>query len=149
MSNYKLPLSVLVVIYTKDLQILLLERRDHPDYWQSVTGSSHPEESLEQTAVREVAEETGLDAKRYLFTDWRTNNDYEIYSEWRYRYAPGVTTNTEHVFGLELPEICPITINPREHIGFIWLPKQQAAAKVFSPSNKTAIETLAQHHSVD
>ena len=131
-----------MVIYTQDLQVLLLERRDHPGYWQSVTGSSDADESLEQTAVREVAEETGLNARRYAFSDWRINTEYEIYSEWRHRYAPGVTLNSEHVFGLELPEICPVNLSPREHSAFMWLPAGDAAEKVFSPSNKAAIENL-------
>lgn len=131
-----------MVIYTQELQVLLLERRDHPGYWQSVTGSSDADESLEQTAVREVSEETGLDARRYAFNDWHINTNYEIYSEWRHRYAPGVTINSEHVFGLQLPEICPINLSPKEHIGFMWLPAADAAQKVFSPSNKAAIENL-------
>ena len=104
---YKTPVSVLVVIYTPDQQVLLLERADHPGYWQSVTGSCDPGESLRQTAVREVAEETGLDAAQYKFSDWKVENVFEIYAEWRHRYGPGVTHNTEHVFGLEVPRLCP------------------------------------------
>ena len=120
----------------------MLERRDHPGYWQSVTGSSDPDETLQQTAIREVAEETGLDARQFALSDWQVSNDYEIYSEWRHRYAPGVTSNREHVFGLELPDIAPITLSPKEHIAFMWLPAAQAAEKVFSPSNRVAIESL-------
>ena len=101
---YKTPISVLVVIYTNDLQVLLLERADHPGYWQSITGSQDPGETLYQTAVREVFEETGLNALAYELQDWQIANQYEIYEEWRWRYAPGVTVNTEHVFGLCLPE---------------------------------------------
>jgi dATP pyrophosphohydrolase len=139
---YKTPLSVLVVIYTPDLQVLLLERADHPGYWQSVTGSCDPGESLKQTALREVAEETGLDAARYNFSDWNVENVFEIYAEWRHRYAPGVTHNTEHVFGLEVPQLVPVRLAPREHLNFVWLPWQEAAAKVFSWTNVAAIERL-------
>lgn len=133
-----------MVIYTNDLQALLLERRDHPGYWQSVTGSCHPDEALEQTAAREVKEETGLDVNRYLFTNLHTSSEYEIYPEWRHRYAPGVVINTEHVFTLALPEICPISLSAREHLAYAWLPLNDAAKKVFSPSNKAAIEQLVQ-----
>ena len=49
-----------------------------------------------------VAEETGLDATRYPLEDWNLQNVFEIYPVWRHRFAPGVTHNTEHVFGLEL-----------------------------------------------
>ncbi|MDP1898339.1 MAG: dihydroneopterin triphosphate diphosphatase, partial [Sulfurimicrobium sp.] len=125
-----------------DLQVLLLERADHPGYWQSVTGSCDPGESLRQTAVREVAEETGLAAESFKFRDWKMHNVFEIYAEWRHRYGPGVTHNTEHVFGLCLPEPLPVTLAPREHLDFVWLPWQEAAAKVFSWTNVAAIERL-------
>lgn len=139
---YKQPVSALVVIYTVDLQVLLLERADHPDYWQSVTGSRDDDEPLLQTATRELFEETGLKADSYSLRDWHYQNVYEIYPVWRHRYAPGVTQNTEHVFGLELPHIMPVTIAPREHLNFIWLPWREAAAKCFSPTNRAAILQL-------
>jgi dihydroneopterin triphosphate diphosphatase len=140
--KYKIPESVLVVIHTPDLQVLLLERADHPGYWQSVTGSRQAGETLEQTAVREVDEETGLDARRILLQDWGVRNEYEIFPEWRWRYAPGITQNVEHVFGLTLPEPAAVRIAPREHLRFAWLPWEQAAAQCFSWSNAKAIRQL-------
>lgn len=139
---YKTPVSVLVVIYTPELQVLLLERADHPGYWQSVTGSCDPGEDLRQTAVREVAEETGLDAESFRLIDWQIQNVFEIYAEWRHRYGPGVTHNTEHVFGLEVPQLLPVRLAPREHLSCIWLPWREAAGKVFSWTNVAAIEKL-------
>jgi dihydroneopterin triphosphate diphosphatase len=141
---YKIPVSVLVIIHTPDLQILLLERADHPGYWQSVTGSQDPGETLFQTAIREVAEETGMDATRYDLTELNIHSEFEIYEEWRWRYAPEVTHNTEHVFGLLVPQPTNILLAAREHLSFIWLPWQKAAATVFSPSNAAAIRTLAE-----
>ena len=142
MVNYKIPLSVLVVIYTPDLQVLLLERADHPGYWQSVTGSCDPGETLAQTAAREVFEETGLEAGRYALTDWQTENVFEIYPEWRGRYAPGVTRNTEHVFGLRVPATVPVKLSPKEHLAQLWLPYDEAAEKVFSWTNADALRRL-------
>lgn len=138
----KQPVSVLVVIYTDDLDVLLLERADHPGYWQSVTGSRDGAELLADTAIREVGEETGLDARRHRLSDWREQNVYEIYPHWRYRYAPGITHNTEHVFGLQLPRPVEIQLAPREHLNFRWLAWQDAAELVFSPSNRAAILEL-------
>ena len=142
-TSYKTPVSVLVIIHTPDLQVLLLERADHPGYWQSVTGSQDPDEALRETAIREVAEETGLDAKQFELTDWHQQNVYEIYPEWRHRYAPGVTHNTEHVWGLRLPAPLPIKLAPREHLHFAWHPYQEAAQRCFSPSNAAAILILS------
>jgi dATP pyrophosphohydrolase len=122
--------------------VLMLERADHPGFWQSVTGSQHPGESLRQTAIREVAEETGIDAARHQLTQWNLQNVYEIYPVWRHRYAPGVTHNTEHVFGLEVPGKLAIRLAPREHLAAEWLPWQDAARKAFSWSNRRAIEML-------
>src|ERR1044071_8093170 len=95
---YKTPVSVLVVIHTADLRVLLLERADRAQFWQSVTGSQDAGETLQQTARREVFEETGIDASRFDLLDWHKQNRYEIYPHWRHRYAPGVMHNTEHVF---------------------------------------------------
>lgn len=139
---YKIPVSVLVVIYTPDLQVLLLERADHPGYWQSVTGSQHEGETLAQTAIREVMEETGLDVNNSHLANWHIQNHYEIFQEWRWRYAPNVTHNTEHVFGLCLSKPVAVTIATQEHLGFVWLPWQEAADKVFSLSNAQAIRSL-------
>lgn len=142
MNDYKQPVSVLVVIHTAALDVLLLERAAHPGYWQSVTGSREGQESLADTACREVNEETGLDATRYPLRDWQTSNIFEIFPEWRHRYAPGVTQNTEHVFSLMLPERCAISISPDEHRNWCWLPWQEAAQRCFSWSNRDAILIL-------
>ncbi len=139
---YKLPVSVLVVIYTPALDVLLLERADFPGYWQSVTGSQDKNENLRETAMREVEEETGLDATRYVLTDWQVQNVYDIYPKWQHRYPPGTTHNTEHVFGLELPGVLSVQLSPREHLSHIWLPWREAAEKVFSPTNRAAILQL-------
>ena len=143
-ATYKIPVSVLVVIHTPDLRVLLLERADRPGFWQSVTGSQDAGETLEQTAIREIAEETGLDASRFGLANWRKQNQYEIYQRWRHRYAPGVTHNTEHVFSMQLPQPQPVTLAAEEHLQYVWLPWRDAADQVFSWSNADAIRELPQ-----
>lgn len=135
----KQPVSVLVVIYTSKLEVLLLERADHPGYWQSVTGSIEIGESLAQTAAREVLEETGIDVTQHQLTDCKTQNIYEIYPHWRHRYAPGITHNTEHVFALRLADRVAVRLSPREHLNYAWRSWQDSLEQVFSPSNKEAI----------
>ncbi len=142
MTAHKIPVSVLVVIYTADGQVLLMERADAPGFWQSVTGSQDAGETLVETAIREVREETGLDAAAFELAPWGIENRYEIYERWRHRYAPGVTHNTEHVFGLKLPAPLPVELAPREHLHYAWLPWETAAERCFSPSNAAAIRQL-------
>jgi dATP pyrophosphohydrolase len=142
LTAHKIPVSVLVVVYTADGLVLLMERADAPGFWQSVTGSQEAGETLAETAIREVREETGLDATQFELTPWEIETRYEIYERWRHRYAPGVSHNTEHVFGLKLPAPQPLALAPREHIRHQWLPAATAAARCFSPSNAAAIRLL-------
>lgn len=141
---YKIPESVLVVIYTPALDVLLIQRADASDFWQSVTGSKDTlEESFVQTAVREVFEETGIDCGSDTplansLLDWQLENVYDIYPRWQHRYAPGVTRNTEHLFGLKVPTGTTVRLSPREHTDYQWLPYRQAAEACFSPSNAEA-----------
>lgn len=140
--NYKQPTSVLVVIHTPDLKVLLLERTDFTDAWQSVTGSREGEESLSATALREVSEETGINAQALNLRDWQYSSDFEIYALWRHRYAPNVTHNTEHVFSLEVPEEIAVSLSEREHSRYRWVEWHVAAEMVFSPSNAEALRQL-------
>jgi dihydroneopterin triphosphate diphosphatase len=161
-TAHKIPESVLVVIHTGDLDVLLIERADRPGYWQSVTGSKDTlDEPLLETAIREVAEETGIRigdpelrdgvacggnaVPLVNLRDWHLSNIYEIYPVWRHRYAPGVTRNTEHVFGLLVPRDIPVVLAPREHIAFRWMHYREAADRCFSPSNAEAILQLPKH----
>jgi dATP pyrophosphohydrolase len=140
-SPYKIPQSVLVLIHTPALEVLLIKRADAEDFWQSVTGAKDDEgEDFRATAVREVREETGIDALAcgHVLRDWQLENVYEIYPRWRHRYAPGVTHNTEHLFSLQVPAGTSVRLAPREHTAYRWLPWRAAAEACFSPSNAEA-----------
>jgi len=138
---FKIPESVLVVVHTNSLDVLLLRRVGDGDLWQSVTGSREAGDAdLAATARREIFEETGLSAG--VLTDWRLANRYEIWPQWRARYAPDVTHNSEHVFGYRLPERTAAILDPKEHSAQLWLPWREAMQKVFSPTNRDAIWQL-------
>ncbi len=142
----KIPISVLVVIYKSNGDVLLIERADRAGFWQSVTGSlDAPDEDLALAATREVFEETGIAVDQLPVGALRNLHhqiEYEIYPEWRFRYAPGVTRNIEHWFVLQVPDNISITLAPREHVAYEWLPFKEAAKKCFSPSNGDAILKL-------
>ena len=143
---FKTPISALVLIHTNDLQVLIMERADKSGFWQSVTGSLEQGESPLQAAIREVQEETGLDATQYDLQDWHATNVYEIYPHWRHRYAPEVTHNTEHLFGLLLPDTLPIKMAPDEHVQYQWVDWREAAKRVFSWTNIDALSKLGERH---
>jgi dihydroneopterin triphosphate diphosphatase len=141
----KIPVSVLVVIHTPALEVLLIERAARPGYWQSVTGSiDRPDEPLEETARREVFEETGIEASPERFVRWNLVRTFEIYPQWRHRFAPGTTHNDEHMFSLEVPLPVPVRLAPEEHIAWQWLPWREAVEKCFSWTNRDAIRMLAE-----
>lgn len=139
--NYKKPVSVLVVVLTRQGDVLLLERSTHPGFWQSVTGSQEHQESLVTTARRELWEETGLTPNQGVLTDWAHTCRYEIFQCWRHRYPPDVTHNTEHLFSFYLPERQPIRLS-EEHQAAVWCSPTEAAQRVFSASNREAIASL-------
>lgn len=146
MAGLKIPESVLVVIHSADMNVLLLERTDHPGFWQSVTGSRDAyDEPLIETARRELSEETGIslsDAGVGPLVDWQFEQVYEIFPHWRHRYPDGVTHNTEHVFSICVPQTIAVKLAPREHLSCRWLAWEDAAEQCFSWSNAKAIRQL-------
>ena len=147
MKEYKRPESVLVVVYTRTDKVLLLRRRDRPDFWQSVTGSMHwDEDDPAVTARRELAEETGLTDTAAL-RDWQRTYRFEIMAPWTRRFAPGTRENVEHMFSLELADEVAVVLNPAEHAEYVWLYFDQAVQRVSSWTNREAIERVLRSRS--
>lgn len=142
-ASFKRPESVLVVVHARTGEVLLLKRADHPNFWQSVTGAMQwSETDPRDTAVRELAEEIGLAVEPGALRDLGLVHRYAILPQWRHRYAPGVTENTEHAFALEIPEPLPVVHHP-EHTAYRWLAPAAAAALATSWTNRIAIERVA------
>ena len=143
---FKKPTSSLILIYTEDFKVLLMERADKKGFWQSVTGSLEENETPRDAAIREVFEETGINVSQYDLEDWKLSHIYEIYPHWRYPYAPHVTHNTEHIFALKVPANIPIQLSKDEHVQCLWVDWRDAMDKVFSWTNVEAIKKLAEIH---
>ncbi|WP_392563914.1 dihydroneopterin triphosphate diphosphatase [Orbus wheelerorum] len=147
--QYKNPESVLVVIFCSSTQrCLMLQRQDDANFWQSVTGSLELGETPYQAALREVNEETSIDIKKdnYLLIDTKQIVEFEIFPQFKHRYAPNVITNREHWFYLSLPhEITPILT---EHLDYQWLSYDKAAEITASWNNRQAIESINDIHCI-
>ncbi len=140
-AEFKRPESVLVVVYTPDLDCLLLERAAPRGFWQSVTGSLRWDETPADCAARELREETGLEATG--LRDAQVQHSFPILPAWRSRYAPDVESNVEHVWYLEVPAVREVRLEPSEHIAYLWLPIDGAIEKVASWTNREALQRLA------
>ena len=142
---YKRPESVLVVVYTGTGKVLLLRRADHPEFWQSITGSMEWTDATPvDTAVRELREETGIQATAPQLRDWHIQQRYVLFPQWRHKYAPEISENTEHFFSLELAQEISIVVSPSEHCEYLWVPFGQALEQVFSWTNRDALRMLMQ-----
>ena len=140
----KIPVSVLVVVHTAQGDVLLLERAARRGFWQSVTGSlDRLDEPPADAALREVREETGIAAPPQDLRPWSLAYTFEIYPQWRHRFAPGTTHNTEHLFSLRLHARSAVALAADEHVASQWLPWREAAARCFSWSNRDAIRIVA------
>jgi len=149
-QSFKRPESVLVVVYTRSGKVLLLRRADHPEFWQSITGSMEwGDEQPAETAARELHEETGIKISPAQLTDRQIQQRYEIFPQWRHKYAPGVTENTENFFSLELPDEQTVTLSPGEHSEYTWVPFAEALDRVFSWTNYEALLLLMQNTAAD
>ena len=141
-TEFKRPESILLVIYTRCGDALLLKRCTPPfGVWQSVSGSLHWDEQPETAARRELAEETGIVHTGALAATGVVNR-FEIVPEARHLYAPDTVINIEHVYTLELAEQLPVHIDPAEHSAYRWLPVSEAVDQVWSWSNKAALKSV-------
>ncbi|HEX9626778.1 MAG TPA: dihydroneopterin triphosphate diphosphatase [Acidiferrobacterales bacterium] len=148
--RYKRPESVLVVVYTRAGKVLMLRRADHPEFWQSITGSMEWQDAAPlAAAVRELREETGIEVSPQALRDWRITRQFEIFPQWRHRYAPGVRYNTEHCFSLELPDESDINVSPTEHSEYAWVTFAEAVERVFSWTNRDALRALMAEREVE
>ncbi len=136
------PESVLVIICTSAREVLLLHRVAPYSFWQSVTGALEWDEDPMTTAIREVSEETGIDMPDRI-EDLDLRYRFTIDPRWRHRYSAEDDENLEHVFRLELPERVPVVLSLGEHDDSAWFSWEEATDRVWSWTNRAALEYLA------
>lgn len=140
MHRYKRPESVLVVVYDPTtFRVLMLQRCDDSSFWQSITGSMESDETSHQTAVRESVEELGLDSTYVdkCLHDCHKTVQFEIFPQFRHRYAKGTTHCREHWFLLPLSEDEHIKLS--EHSTYQWIDAKSAVELTKSWNNAQAI----------
>tara|TARA_B100001094_G_scaffold41702_1_gene36384 strand:- start:78 stop:521 length:444 start_codon:yes stop_codon:yes gene_type:complete len=142
MVLYRRPESVLVLIYTQKSEVLVLQRSQPFSFWQSVTGSLHYNESKQSAASRELLEETGLTDQGKL-VDLMIKRVFDIDPRWQNRYQLFDKINTEYEFHYILEEKCEIKIDTREHHQYEWITINEAIDRVWSWTNKEALESLS------
>ena len=140
-TDYRIPISVLVVVHTDDAQVLLLRRAEPFDFWQSITGSLQIGEDHADAAKRELLEETGLTDEGELQYSG-VNRQFVIDSRWRDRFEPGTVENVEFEWHYRVATPVEITICDDEHSEYCWLPMADAAKKVWSWTNRAALKGL-------
>ena len=143
--TYKRPESVLVVVHSIDGMILLLKRTDIEDFWQSVTGSLKWGETAPAAAVRELKEETGINAGLRL-VDWHYSVRFDIIDKFKNRYRPGTIQNLENLYSIEIERDHHIKLDPHEHITYQWNSVPQAMERTWSWSNRDAIAAVAKKY---
>ena len=138
--KYKNNQSVLVVIYADSThRVLMLQRQDDPDFWQSVTGTIESGETPKNTAIRELWEEVRLEISENstaLF-DCKESIEFEIFPHFRYKYAPNVTHCREYWFLLAMEQEFEPVLS--EHLAYQWVSPEQAIQMTKSSNNAEAI----------
>lgn len=137
-TKYKNNESVLVVVFIKSSkEVLLLQRNDDATFWQSVSGSLEFNELPIEAAVREVYEELGLKIQSSSLIDCKKQLTFDIFEQFLYKFAPGVTQCLEHWFLLALDEKPNITLT--EHSAYKWVDALAAQEITKSWNNALAI----------
>ncbi len=126
-----------IIIVDKAGEILLLKRsasdERRPSQWDTPGGHLEKGELIEENAVREIFEETGimLDPRSLKMGTMHTEILYEDLSmNWFFFIA--------HVD--EKPEV---TIDPNEHQDFAWLPIEKAIEAITYDRQKQALQFIA------
>jgi lipoyl(octanoyl) transferase len=119
--------------------LMMLRCPAHGLWWQSVTGMMEPGETPEQTAHRELREETALTGTlRPLGLSHSFWVDPAIV-----RFPDGEPRfNTEICFSMEVPADAEVHLEPSEHSEFLWCPLDEAHERMKWEGSKAAVKLL-------
>ena len=123
----------------KKYKVLLLRRAPdedvYPDLWQICTGTSDEGETALQTAMRELAEETGIKEFIKLWSVPKVPSYYSIRQD-AVCFSP--------VFAVQVNENVQIKIS-HEHSDFTWQTFDEAKAKTFVASYHESLEYVCEY----
>ena len=122
------------------LEILMMLRQpEHGFWWQSVTGMMEPGERPEQTAHRELMEETGLSGTLRpldLSHSFWVDPTIVRFPDAEPRF------NTETCFSMEVAPDAAVRLEPSEHSEFKWCGPAEAHDLMKWEGSKAALELL-------
>ena len=117
------------------LEFLVIKRVPHDGgFWQAVTGTIDPGEEASETLRRELKEEAGIIDPLHISV---------CLEEYNWRMEEKDLTGRDQVFAVEVSNDTEITIDPKEHSEFKWLPLQDAVSLLKYDGNKNSMILVA------
>ena len=119
--------------------LMMLRVPSHGFWWQSVTGMMEPGEEPEQTAHRELLEETGL---RGTLRPLDLTHSFWVDSTIVHFPDPEPRFNTEICFSMEVAPEAQVRLEPAEHSEYLWCGLEEAHERMKWEGSKAAVVLL-------
>ncbi|MFA5259536.1 MAG: NUDIX domain-containing protein [Candidatus Pacearchaeota archaeon] len=132
--------GVFIVTYRKEkgkIWYLLLKRKLHWKGWEFPKGGAENNESLRQTAIRELKEETGQKVTKVK--SYPIKGKY-LYDK-EYEDRKGFIGQSYQLFSAEVKSGCVI-FDKHEHSGYKWLEFDKAFSMLTFPDKKVCLNYI-------